>query len=120
MPLFFYVLFFFFLSWWVRVGLGYNLDEPRGERALKRKNSLQDEMRGLLAKKASDAERKILCDMGFFMKNPTRMTVLAAALYKKAAGGDLSSLREIASLVGADSTSQSGVILLDDIGNKPA
>ena len=43
------------------------------------------------------------------------MTVLAAAIYKKAAAGDLSSLKEIISTLGEEEGGRERVILLDDI-----
>ena len=42
-------------------------------------------MESLLKQKASENERAFLTELGFTIKNPTRQTVVMAALYKKAA-----------------------------------
>lgn len=76
------------------------------------------EMKNLLSKKASEEEKLMLSEMGFEIKNPTRLTVLAAAVYEKAASGDLSSIKEILSLYKEQGSFTGGVVLLDDIGKK--
>lgn len=78
----------------------------------------EKEMKTLLSKKASEEEKSALYEMGFEIKNPTRLTVLAAAIYKKASSGDLSSLKEILSLYKEQGEFTGGVVLLDDIGKK--
>ena len=82
------------------------------------KKDFEKEMKTLLSKKASEEEKSMLYDMGFEVKNPTRLTVLAAAIYKKASSGDLSSLKEILSLYKEQGNFTGGVVLLDDIGKK--
>lgn len=78
-------------------------------------------MKSLLNEKLSDAEVNTLKDEGFEIKNPTRKTAIAIALYKKAASGDLSAIKELRSIVSEkNDESRSGgkaVMIIDDIGN---
>ena len=66
-------------------------------------------------------ERKSLKDEGFNIKDPTRKTAVMIALYKKAAGGDLSAIKELRSIISEKETEkkESGraVVIIDDIGN---
>lgn len=79
-------------------------------------------MKSILNEKLSDAEVQSLKDEGFNIKNPTRKTAVMIALYKKAAGGDLSAVKEIRSIVsekGDDKPESAGsraVVIIDDIG----
>ena len=76
-------------------------------------------MESLLKQKASEKEREFLTELGFTVKNPTRQTVVMAALYKKAAAGDLSAIKELRSIIG-DSTLDAyrgAVTIVDDIKN---
>ncbi len=82
------------------------------------KKEFEKEMKKLLSKKASQEEITQLYEMGFEIKKPTRLTVLAAAIYKKAASGDLSSLKEILSFYKEQTDFGAGVILLDDISKE--
>ena len=75
----------------------------------------------LLAQKASEKEITELENLGFNIKKPTKQTVIVAALYKKAANGDLSAIKELRSIVsdGATDNLYSGVVMIvDDIKNK--
>lgn len=83
------------------------------------KKDFEKEIKKLLSKKASEEEKASLYEMGFEIKKPTRLTVLAAAVYKKAASGDLSSIKEILSFYKEETGFGAGVILLDDISKKP-
>lgn len=84
---------------------------------MKKKKQLKDELTGLLGLKASGEEVEKLSEMEIHIKNPTRMTVIAASLYKKAASGELSAIKELFSIIGIGSAaSQGGVTLVDDIG----
>ena len=78
-------------------------------------------MKSLLNERLSDAEAESLKDEGFVMKNPTRKTAVMIALYKKAAAGDLSAIKELRSIVSEKTDEREGnnkaVILIDDIGN---
>ena len=80
-------------------------------------------MKSILNEKLSDAEVQSLKDVGFNIKNPTRKTAVMIALYKKAAGGDLSAVKEIRSIVsekGDDKPESAGsraVVIIDDIGD---
>ena len=82
--------------------------------------TLKDIMLSLLKQKASDEENLALKELGFNIKSPTKQTVIMAALYKKAAGGDLSAIKELRSIVsnGATDNLYSGVVMIvDDIKN---
>ena len=79
------------------------------------KKDFKSELERLLSTPASDEEKESLNSLSVKLKNPTRMTVLAAALYKKATAGDLSSLKEIINTLGDRVGSNERVILLDDI-----
>ena len=80
-------------------------------------------MKSILNEKLSDAEVQSLKDEGFNIKNPTRKTAVMIALYKKAAGGDLSAVKEIRSIVSEkgddkpESAGSSAVVIIDDIGD---
>ena len=58
---------------------------------------------------------------GFNIKDPTRKTAVMIALYKKAASGDLSAIKELRSIISEKETEkkESGraVVIIDDIGN---
>lgn len=82
---------------------------------MKKDKSFRDELERLLSLPASDEEKESLLKLSVNLKNPTRMTVLAAALYKKATSGDLSSLKEIINAMGESKGGNERVILLDDI-----
>lgn len=80
-------------------------------------------MKSILNEKLSDAEVQSLKDEGFNIKNPTRKTAVMIALYKKAAGGDLSAVKEIRSIVSEkgdekpESAGSRAVVIIDDIGD---
>lgn len=76
----------------------------------------KEELRRMLSLKASSEEVERLKEMEIAIKKPTKMTVLAAALYKKASVGELSAIKEIVSLLNGESNEAGGVILVDDIG----
>ena len=61
-------------------------------------------MKSLLNERLSDAEAESLKDEGFDIKNPTRKTAVMIALYKKAAGGDLSAIKELRSIISEKET----------------
>ena len=76
-------------------------------------------LKTLLNEKLSDAEADSLREEGFEIKNPTRKTAVMVALYKKAAAGDLSAIKELRSIVSEkNEDSRSGgkaVMIVDDI-----
>lgn len=78
-------------------------------------------MRSLLNEKLSDAEAQSLREEGFEVKNPTRKTAVMIALYKKAASGDLSAIKELRSIVSEKKDDQpqqaKAVMIIDDIRN---
>lgn len=82
------------------------------------KKTLKENMNKLLLEGVSAAEREFLQELGFNIKKPNKYTVIAAALYKKAAAGDLSAIKELRALVGeAGSEATFGMVrIVDDIG----
>ena len=83
--------------------------------------TLKQVIQKLLTQKASKQEKEELEKLGFTIKNPTKQTVIMAALYKKAANGDLSAIKELRSILSDGTTDNlySGVVMIvDDIKNK--
>lgn len=78
-------------------------------------------LKTLLNERLSDAEAQSLKDEGFEVKNPTRKTAVMIALYKKAASGDLSAIKELRSIVSEKYSEKIGttraVTIIDDVGN---
>ena len=78
-------------------------------------------LKTLLNEKLSDAEANSLREEGFEIKNPTRKTAVMVALYKKAASGDLSAIKELRSIVSEKNEDKTptgkAVMIVDDIGN---
>lgn len=78
-------------------------------------------LKTLLNERLSDAEAQSLKDEGFEVKNPTRKTAVMIALYKKAATGDLSAIKELRSIVSEKDSEKIGttraVTIIDDVGN---
>lgn len=76
-------------------------------------------LKTLLNEKLSQAEVETLRSDGFEIKNATRKTAVMVALYKKAASGDLSAIKELRSIVSekSDDKPQTGkaVMIVDDI-----
>lgn len=90
-------------------------------RRMAKSKTLKSIVEKLLTQKASEKEIDELVNLGFNIKNPTKQTVIMAALYKKAANGDLSAIKELRSIVsdGATDNLYSGVVMIvDDIKNK--
>lgn len=83
------------------------------------KNILSQALRALLSQKLPQREAESLKDEGFEIKNPTRKTALAVAIYKKAAAGDLSALKELRSILNDERAddARKAVIIVDDIGS---
>lgn len=71
----------------------------------------------LLNERLPKPEAQSLKDEGFALKKPTRKTAVMIALYKKAVSGDLSSIKELNSILADDhSESDKGtVMIIDDI-----
>ena len=85
------------------------------------KKDIKSIMEKLLEQKTSGAENEFLTESGFKTKGATKFTVLAAALYKKAAGGDMSALKEIRSILSSGSAENSDyrvVTIIDDTTSK--
>ncbi|MBQ0083874.1 MAG: hypothetical protein KBS52_03815 [Clostridiales bacterium] len=84
---------------------------------MRKKKELKSIMEKLLGEKPSQAENEILNELGLKTKGATKQTVLAAALYKKAATGDLSAIKEIRSIISASAVSDDKcrvVMIVDD------
>ncbi len=75
-------------------------------------------LKKLLNERLSQAEEQSLKDDGFNFKNPRRKAAIMAALYKKAASGDLSAIKELRSVLGGTEQQLIGgaVRIIDDIG----
>ena len=82
---------------------------------MKKKKELKSELMELLNLSASSEEVEVLQKLEINVKKPTRMTVIAAAIYKKAAGGELSAIKELLSIIGPTDGVSGGVTLVDDI-----
>lgn len=80
---------------------------------------LREEVSALLEAKLSQREAEELRKEGFELKKPTRTAAIAIALYKKAAAGDLSAVKELRSMLCEDTSPETGrgVTIIDDIGN---
>ena len=78
---------------------------------------LDTELKKILSLKLDITEKEELSFKGYLVKNPSKMTLLAVALYEKAAKGDLSALKEIFSRLGGENRESGGVVLIDDIKN---
>ena len=76
-------------------------------------------LKSLLNEKLSEAEVDSLKNEGFEVKNPTRRTAVMVALYKKAAAGDLSAIKELRSIVSEKKEDSpiggKAVMFIDDI-----
>jgi hypothetical protein len=78
-------------------------------------------LKSLLNEKLSDAEVASLREEGFEVKSPTRKTAIMIALYKKAAAGELSAIKELRSIVSEKEEEKQqkakAVMIFDDIGD---
>jgi len=76
-------------------------------------------LKTLLNEKLSEAEVETLRSEGYEVKSPTRKTAIMIALYKKAASGDLSAIKELRSIVSEKNEERPGqakaVMIVDDI-----
>ena len=76
-------------------------------------------LKTLLNERLSDGEAESLREEGFEVKNPTRKTAVMIALYKKAASGDLSAIKELRSIVSEKNiekpNGEKAVMIIDDI-----
>ena len=83
---------------------------------MRAEKDLKSIMEKLLVAKPTESENEILNELGLKTKGATKQTVLAAALYKKAANGDLSALKEIRSILAASGTEEKYrvVTIIDD------
>lgn len=76
-------------------------------------------LKTILNEKLSAEEVLALREEGFLVKSPTRKTAVMIALYKKAAAGDLSAIKELRSIVSEKTDEKSSdckaVMIVDDI-----
>jgi len=76
-------------------------------------------LKTLLNERLSEAEVETLRSEGYEVKSPTRKTAIMIALYKKAASGDLSAIKELRSIVSEKNEERPGqakaVMIVDDI-----
>ena len=75
-------------------------------------------LKDILKSKASLEETAMLKEAGFDIKSPTKSAVIMAALYKKAASGDLSAIKELRLILNDEQTGESldkAVVIVDDI-----
>ena len=76
-------------------------------------------LKTLLNEKLSEDEAQSLREEGFEIKNPTRKTAVMVALYKKAASGDLSAIKELRSIVSEKNmekpNGEKAVMIIDDV-----
>ena len=74
------------------------------------------EMKDLLKTKLTEEEKQRLKEDGFTFKNPTKQTLLLVALYKKAANGDMTAIREINAMIGSgEDLGSQGVRIIDNV-----
>lgn len=80
---------------------------------------LKDSLSQLLSGGLSEREEQELKKQGFDIKKPTRTAAIAIALYKKAASGDLSAIKELRSMLPQNETqsTERTVKIIDDIGD---
>ena len=73
-------------------------------------------LKDILKSRASETEAQMLVDAGFEIKNPTKSAVIMAALYKKAAAGDLSAIKELRLILGEQEEAlNTAVVIVDNI-----
>ncbi len=86
---------------------------------MKTQNSaIASALKALLEEKLPQAEESSLKEQGFTLKKPTRKAALAIAIYKKAASGDLSAIKELCNILSQNNASKStdkAVTIIDDI-----
>ena len=77
--------------------------------------SPEEELKQILSQSASPEEKDDLLKLGVKTKSPTKLTVVLTALYKKAAGGDLSAIKELLCRLSPEEALGKGVVFIDDI-----
>lgn len=84
---------------------------------MKKSEELKSILCALLNERLSQREVQSLKDEGFEMEKPTRKAAVMIALYRKAASGDLSAIKEMRNILGEGSfeTTQRTVTIIDDI-----
>lgn len=78
--------------------------------------TIKEQMKNLLSQALPLDDRTSLRNEGFRFKRPTRASGILAALYKKAAQGDMSAIKEVLSLISdKEQPSNSEVTIIDDV-----
>lgn len=74
-------------------------------------------MNKLLTQRLCGEEAEALCNSGFKFSRPTRATGILVALYRKAASGDMSAIKEVLALVNDRTEEKKGceVTIIDDV-----
>ena len=75
-------------------------------------------LKKLLSSPVTAEEQEQLKAAGFNLKSPTKQAVIVAALYKKAAAGDLSAIKELRAMWGETSEQSStgtAVVIIDNL-----
>ncbi len=108
-----------FMSWWGGFFCFKISAQTQGEEAASIKKGIEAELKKITALALSKEEKQQLEDKGITLKKPTKLTLLAAALFEKGAKGDLAALKEIFVRLEPETNMQSGVVLIDDIKNSP-
>lgn len=75
-------------------------------------------LKSILKSGVSESEAQMLADAGFEIKKPTKSAVIMAALYKKAAAGDLSAIKELRLILGEEQQNEAlntAVVIVDNI-----
>ncbi len=74
-------------------------------------------LKRLLNERLSEAEEQSLKDEGFNFKAPKRKAAVMVALYKKAALGDLSAIKQLTAVLGSGEQSDGAVRIIDNVGD---
>ena len=79
--------------------------------------NIKEEMQKLLSQTLPQEDKNLLKEDGFKFSRPTRASCILAALYKKAAGGDMSAIKEILNLISDKETEKETqeVTIIDDV-----
>ena len=96
------------------------IENAEGGNAMRENDKLlYNTLKALLNEKLPAEEALSLKEEGFNIKNPTRKTAVMIALYKKAAAGDLSAIKELRSIVSEKTDEKpeglKAVMIVDDI-----
>ena len=83
-----------------------------------RKQEFSKILKKLLCSPVTNEELEQLTAAGFNLKEPTKQAVIVAALYKKAAAGDLSAIKELRAMWGeatGQTSTGTAVVIIDNL-----